>query len=144
MQRVGVRQPGEEPLAEHPLVHANRVPAHGLDVLDRSDEAREELVLERSCLEPAAGRLVRRGPYLVRTPLRQELVSRVRQAEMRALGATRVSPHDACWDRVPSGELERLANAVFRAATRRDSYEPNRSRLVVNLHRQSAEELFAA
>src|SRR5205807_302743 len=66
------------------------------------------------------------------------------QAEMRTLGAARVSAHDGLWDRVASSDLERLAKAVFRAATRRENYETNRSSLVVNLHRESAEELFAA
>ena len=59
------------------------------------------------------------------------------QAGMQALGPARTSPHDACWERVPAGELHRLASSVFRAATRAGNYEPNRSSFVVNLHRQS-------
>ena len=65
------------------------------------------------------------------------------QAKMCALGASRVSAHDAHWDRVPLEELERLTNAVFRAVTRLENYEANRSPLVVNLYRESAEQSFA-
>ena len=65
------------------------------------------------------------------------------QAAMKALGQAHASPHDACWDRVPCRDLGRLANSVFRAATRTGNYELNRSKFVVNLHRQSSEKLFA-
>jgi len=65
------------------------------------------------------------------------------QAEMKALGQARASPHDACWDRVPLRELDRMANTVFRAATRTGNYEPNRSKSVVNMRRERPDKLFA-
>jgi len=66
------------------------------------------------------------------------------QAAMNALGQARASPHDACWERIPLRELDRFANSVFRAATRRGNYEPNRSRLVVDMRRrQKPDKLFA-
>jgi len=52
------------------------------------------------------------------------------QGKMRALGATRASPHDACWERVPMGQLEATAHEVLRAATRIGNYQANRSKLV--------------
>jgi hypothetical protein len=65
------------------------------------------------------------------------------QAGMKALGQARASPHDACWERVPLRELDRLANSVFRAATRAGNYEPNRSKFVVDLRRERPDKLFA-
>jgi len=61
------------------------------------------------------------------------------QAEMRAHGPARASPHDACWERVPLRELERVANTVFRAATRMGNYEPTRSIFVVDMRREKPE-----
>ena len=65
------------------------------------------------------------------------------QAEMKALGQARASPHDACWERVRLRELERLANSVYRAATRTGNYEPNRSKFVADMRREKPEKLFA-
>jgi hypothetical protein len=62
------------------------------------------------------------------------------QAEMKALGA-RASPHDACWDHVPMRDLDRLANQVFRAATRSGNYEPNRAKLI-DIQSQRPKKLF--
>jgi hypothetical protein len=65
------------------------------------------------------------------------------QAEMVALGQARASPHDACWERVPLRDLERLASSVLRAAVRPGNYEPNRLKLVADVRRQNPEKLFA-
>ncbi len=44
--------------------------------------------------------------------------------ESLAIGGTvAVSPHDACWDRVPLRQLEALAEAVFRAVNRPGNYQ---------------------
>jgi len=59
------------------------------------------------------------------------------QAAMKELGApalgtteAAVSAHDACWDRVPLAQLEKLAKAAFRAAVKAGNYRLNRARLV--------------
>ena len=65
------------------------------------------------------------------------------QAELNALAPTRASPHDACWDRVPRRDLDRLANTVFRAATRAGNYEPHSPKLVADIRREQPGELFA-
>jgi hypothetical protein len=56
------------------------------------------------------------------------------QAAMRRLGAdwpspprARVSPHDACWERVPLKRLGELATAVLRTATRGGNYQLDES-----------------
>jgi hypothetical protein len=38
-------------------------------------------------------------------------------------GQASISPHDACWERVPVGKLEELASAVFRTVNRSGNYE---------------------
>ena len=63
------------------------------------------------------------------------------QAEMQALAAARASPHDACWHRVPLRDLDRVASAVLRAATRAGNCEPNRSKLVADVRRRMPERL---
>ena len=45
-----------------------------MHVVDRSDEAREELVLARAELEAVTDGLVGRGPHLVRPPAPQQLL----------------------------------------------------------------------
>lgn len=54
------------------------------------------------------------------------------QSAMRALGTVpggkgqvRISPHDACWERVPLAKLDELAKAVLRAATKAGNYRQN-------------------
>jgi len=51
------------------------------------------------------------------------------QAALKALGATRPTPHDALWERVPLGGMEKLAHAVLRAALQPPHYRLNRSPL---------------
>lgn len=49
------------------------------------------------------------------------------QADMKCLSKrATTSPHDARWERVPLGDLDRLAAAVFRASTRPGNYRFNR------------------
>jgi hypothetical protein len=49
------------------------------------------------------------------------------QADMLSLSRrVTTSPHDACWERIPLGQLDRLAAAVFRASTRPGNYQFNR------------------
>jgi hypothetical protein len=57
------------------------------------------------------------------------------QAEMTLLGvryestsSVVVSPHDACWDRIPLKRLESLAHDVIRAAIRAGNHESIRSK----------------
>jgi hypothetical protein len=48
------------------------------------------------------------------------------QADMRSLAPrATTSPHDARWERIPLGDLDRIAAAVFRASTRPGNYQPN-------------------
>jgi hypothetical protein len=48
------------------------------------------------------------------------------QADMQSLAPRTVtSPHDAHWERIPLGDLDRTAAAVFRASTRPDNHQPN-------------------
>jgi hypothetical protein len=50
------------------------------------------------------------------------------QADMRALAPrAATSPHDARWERIPLGDLDRIAAVVFRASTRPDNHQPNRT-----------------
>jgi hypothetical protein len=51
------------------------------------------------------------------------------QAALKALGAARSSPHDALWERVPLGRLDKLAHAAFRAAVQAQHYRLNRTPL---------------
>jgi len=66
----------------------DEVPADRLQVLDRGDESREQLVQLRAGLEPVLGR-----PYLVRAPRLRKLAADEREAEMRPveLGRRRLS-----------------------------------------------------
>ncbi len=44
-------------------------------------------------------------------------------ASLAISGTVAVSPHDACWDRVPLRQLEALAEAVFRTVNRPGNYQ---------------------
>jgi hypothetical protein len=85
VQRAAVRQAVEEPLAQFALVCLDRVPADRVDVLDRRDEAREQLVRERSRLEPMPERLVGGGANLVRAPAFEQLRFPIREPQVRAV-----------------------------------------------------------
>jgi hypothetical protein len=75
----------------------------------------------------------RRSPHsrygLVRLDLytTSERLSAGGEAQLRALAfhAT-TSPHDARWEFIPMRDLDRLAAAVFRTATRPANHQPNR------------------
>ena len=84
MERPGVGDPGEELLAEAALVRLDRVPAELVDVVDRGDEAGEQLVRERARLEARADGLGRGGPHLVRAPALEDFGAPEREPEMRA------------------------------------------------------------
>jgi hypothetical protein len=77
------RQAGQEPLSQRTLPGEDVVPAERLDVLDRGDEAGEQLVGERPGLEALAGRLERRRPHLVRPPPLHQVVPCVGDPEVR-------------------------------------------------------------
>jgi hypothetical protein len=50
------------------------------------------------------------------------------QADLRSMaGRVTTSPHDAHWERIPLRDLDRIAAAVFRAATRPENHQPNRA-----------------
>jgi hypothetical protein len=51
------------------------------------------------------------------------------QAALKALDSTKVSPHDALWERVPLPRLDKLAHAAFRAAVQPQNYRLNRAPL---------------
>jgi hypothetical protein len=51
------------------------------------------------------------------------------QAALKALGPAKVSPHEALWEPVPLGRLEKLAHAAFRAAVQSTHYRLNRAPL---------------
>jgi hypothetical protein len=51
------------------------------------------------------------------------------QGALKALGAAKPSPHDAHWERVPLGRLDKLAHAVYRAAIQAQNYRLNRAQL---------------
>lgn len=54
------------------------------------------------------------------------------QADMQCLAPrATTSPHDARWDRIPLGDLDRVAAAVFHASTRPENYQPNRGQAPV-------------
>src|SRR5436190_15921682 len=78
-----LREARQEPLAERTLVGDDRVEADGLDILDRRDEARQQLMRERAGLEART-----RGPLgcranLVRPPALEQLGPREGNPEMR-------------------------------------------------------------
>ncbi len=83
VQRHVVGQACQEALAQRALVRPDRVPADRLDVLDRRDEAGEQLVRERSRLEAVTDRFARGRPNLVRPPALEQLRASERDAEMR-------------------------------------------------------------
>src|SRR5207302_2768642 len=83
VEPAALRQAGEKALAELALPASDRVPADRAEVLDRGDEAGEELVRERARLVAVAERLVRRGAHLVRPPPLEQLRPAERKAEMR-------------------------------------------------------------
>ena len=64
-------------------MRADRVPARLLHVLDRGDEAREELVLLRPGLEAGGERIVGRRAHLVRAQLREQLGAGEEEAQVR-------------------------------------------------------------
>ena len=80
------------------------MPADRLDVLDRGDEAGEQLVRERAGLERMASR-----PHLVRAPLRREVGADGREPEMRAEELVRRAEEDV---RLSSRDVDRPVRAV--------------------------------
>src|SRR5439155_16898618 len=66
VEPAALRESGEEALPELALPAPDRVPADRAEVVDRRDEAGEELVGKRPRLVPVAERLVRRRAHLVR------------------------------------------------------------------------------
>jgi hypothetical protein len=68
-----------------------------------------------------------------------ERLSAAGEAELRALAfhAT-TSPHDARWEFIPLRDVDRLAAAVFRAATRAANHQPHRACLAALPDRQGA------
>jgi len=49
------------------------------------------------------------------------------QADMQSLAPRAItSPHDACWERIPVGDLDRIAATVFHSSIRPGNYQPNR------------------
>ena len=69
--------------AERVLVRPDRVPADGVDVVHRGDEARKQLVRQRPELEAVPDRLVRRRAHLVRAPGLEQLALSECEAEVR-------------------------------------------------------------
>jgi hypothetical protein len=85
----------EELLPALPLVLEHEVPADlVLQVLDRRDEAREQLVRERARLEAVPDREVVGRPDLVRAHALGEVPLHVREAEVRAVELVRRADED--------------------------------------------------
>src|SRR5205807_9180762 len=82
VQAAALRQPGEKALAQRALLRGNRVVADRPDVVDRGDEAGEELVRQRPGFEAVSERLVRGGANLVRPPALEELRAGERKPEV--------------------------------------------------------------
>ena len=57
------------------------------------------------------------------------MLTGVGQSALKALGAARLSPHDARWERLPLARLEKLAHAAFRAAIQTRHYRLNKTPL---------------
>src|SRR5581483_1329562 len=89
VQRPGAGQAGEEPFAELPLVRRDELPADVLEVLDRRDEAGEQLMRERAGLEAVADRERIRRAHLVRPPRLEQLAPAERETEMGAVELVR-------------------------------------------------------
>ena len=104
-----LREPVEEPCAELPFVGHDRLPAERLDVLDRGDEAGEELVLQRAVLEAAADGLVRRRARLVRAQALEQLTLAERQPHVRAEELVRRAEEHVD---VPAGDVDRAVRPV--------------------------------
>src|SRR6266576_262508 len=94
VQRAAVRQAVEEPLAQLALMCLDRFPADRVDVLDRCDEAREQLVRERPRLEPMPEWLVGGGANLVRAPSFEQLRRSVREPQVRSVELVRLRRSD--------------------------------------------------
>ncbi len=128
VERHPVREPGEEALGEVVLVGADRVPARLLDVLDRRDEAREELVLLRPGLEAGGERIVGRGPHLVRAQLGEQLRAGEEEPQVRPEELVRRAQEDV---RARGGDVDRAVRCVMdgvdpgeRARVVRESGDP--------------------
>ncbi len=52
------------------------------------------------------------------------------QAAMAALGASQVSAHDVCWERVPLADIAQITQQALRAALHKGNAEPNRMKLI--------------
>ena len=102
-------QSGEKAFAQLAFVRADRVPADRLDVLDRSDEAGQQLVRERARLEAVAERLVGRRPDLVRPPRLEQLRPAEREPEMRPEVLVRRADEDVD---APVRDVDRAVRAV--------------------------------
>jgi hypothetical protein len=82
VERAAVGQAVEEPLAQLALVRLNALPADRVDVLDRGDEAREQLVGERPRLEAMPERLVGCRANLERPPPFEQLCLAEREPQV--------------------------------------------------------------
>ena len=109
VERDVLRESVEEPLPELALVGDDRVPAERVDVVDRGDEAREQLVLRRAELEAVADRLVGRRAHLVRAPAPQELLPPERHSQVRPEELVRRADQDVA---APGGDVDRTVRAV--------------------------------
>ena len=96
------RSPSARSCAEH------RVPAERVDVVDRRDEAGEQLVLARAELEAVPDRLVRGRPHLVRAPGLEQLALPEREPHVRAEVLVRRADEDVD---VPRGDVDRPVRA---------------------------------
>ena len=104
---------------------ADRVPADRRDVVDGGDEPREELVLARAELEPAADRLVGRRAHLVRAPAPEKVLAPEGEAHVRPEELVRRADQHVA---APGGDVDRTVRAVV------DGVDPGeRARLVRQL-----------
>ena len=104
-----VREAVEEPLPERALVREHRVPADRVDVVDRGDEAGEQLVLAGAELVAVADRLVRGRAHLVRAPRREQVLLAERHAHVRPVELVRRAEEHVD---VPGRDVDRAVRAV--------------------------------
>ena len=87
----------------------DRLPAERLDVRDRRNEAREQLVLLGAVLEALADGLVRGRPHLVRPQALEEVALPEREPEVRSEELVRRAEQDVD---VPAGCVDRAVRPV--------------------------------
>ena len=104
-----VGQAVEEPLPERALVRDDRLPADRVDVVDRGDEAGQQLVLAGAELVAVPDGMVRGRTHLVRPPRCEQVLLAERHPHVRPVELVRRAEEDVD---VPGGDVDRPVRAV--------------------------------